>query len=539
MGRGIEINGVEFCPEMGVDYGYDFQELKRELRNRPSDCAEDVWFRTCLRKVFAESLWAWVAFVLKLPFATHPFVVEACLDVQRGPNERTCDIWARGHCKSTIITCARALKFICNEPEKTLLIFSYTKQAALKFFNQNKHVMESSEFLKWLYPDVLWSDATRQAPKWSEDAGLFVQRKTFRKEPSLFASGLLEGMPTGGHFDVLLYDDVMVEDLVKSPDLVEELKERFDISKNLMVDGGWQWVVGTPYTPEDLIEKVRKLTKANGEKVYHVREKPATVGGEWNGDPVFISREFLEELKLNRRKFASQQLLNPTPTEIRKLDPKMLKRIDPSEIPKNLFRFMVVDPAGERKDRPGDAWAIHLVGVEPYRDDLGLSDIYILDSVIAEMGFEEALESIVQMYLKGGRIIQLGVEKVGQSTAEIHVANALRIKGRNLSLADGTLAILRPGKRTKADRIESALVWPLNNGKIHISTAVPQSSRDRLECEMNRFPLWHDDGLDGLSYVYDLLVNYRFGSRPTERAPERKWLSKFNQRNARDGWLVV
>ncbi|MGA2467632.1 MAG: hypothetical protein ABSH06_25210, partial [Thermodesulfobacteriota bacterium] len=58
--------------------------------------------------------------------------------------------------------------------------------------------------------------------------------------------------------------------------------------------------------------------------------------------------------------------------------------------------------------------------------------------------------------------------------------------------------------------IESALAWPLNNGKLHVSKAVPYAYRERLKWEMEKFPFWHDDGLDALSYLYDIIKDFRF-----------------------------
>lgn len=538
-----KLNDIKWRVEEGVDYGYDLTAWKRKMDGgKPLDCESDeVWVRTCIKELLDNCLWAWIAYVLKIPFAHHPFIVSACVEVQRMPVERRAIIWARGHCKSTIVTCAAVMQLICRNPEKTVLLMSYTRGAALKFFNQIKRILEESGFLKFAYVDALYADPIREAHKWSEDAGLFLKRKSFAKEPNLYASGLLEGMPVGGHYDLIVPDDVMVEDLVNSPGQVELLKERFAVSKNLLNDGGWIWVVGTPYTPDDLIQVVRGQVRGDGKPVYCLSFRPATEGGEWNGKAVFLSESFLEELRMNPRKFGSQQLLNPTPDDIRKLNWQYVKFVEPQDVPKNLFKFMVIDPAGERKDRVGDAWAIEVWGVEPYRDDVGASDVYLLDACLEDMPIFEALDRIVKMYVAAGRIMQLGVEKVGQSTMEMHVAAALRSKGKNLSVESGNLKILKPGGRTKAERVEGALVWPLNNGKIHISKAVPGTVIDRLKCEFDRFPMWHDDGIDAAAYLYDMLKDYKFGLRPSSENKKKdpQWLREWRSERGSKSWMVV
>jgi hypothetical protein len=127
--------------------------------------------------------------------------------------------------------------------------------------------------------------------------------------------------------------------------------------------------------------------------------------------------------------------------------------------------------------------------------------------------------------LKGGRIIKLGVEKVGMSTMEVHISNALRAKGKIVTVEGGTLALLNPGGRTKQSRIEQALGWPLSNSKIFMSRAIPVEYRERLREELRRFPFWRDDACDSLAYIYDLIKDYRF-----PRAPEE------DRRREADGW---
>jgi hypothetical protein len=530
----ITINGVEFTPDPNVDYGIDFIQWADDWEKVPEGETAEAWHRGQLRWLFENSLWALVFFVQKLPpeMALHPFCIQACREVQDGPLSATLDIWAREHLKSTIITCARTIQQILKNREITACIFSYTKAAALKFFNQVKHIFETEEILKWCYPDVLWKDPQQEAPHWSEDTGIFVKRDSHKKEATLYAAGLLDGMPTGDHYFLRIYDDIMVEDLADSPEQIEKLKKRFDLSANLGTDGGWEWIIGTPYTFEDVIQMLRARTKSDGTPAYHQRIKPATVDGEMYGAPVFQSEERLDRLRLNAKNFACQQCLNPMPKELRKLHAEALKEVEPDDIPDGLYKFMLVDPAGDDpKSKKGDCWSIGLLGVEPFREELGLSNVFIQKLIIEQMPIEQALKLIVEMYCESGRVQQLGVEKVALSTAEIHITNALRSRGRHLSVEAGNLFLLKPAGRSKIERIDGNLVWALNNGRVHISTAVPLATRERLKTEMRRYPVWHDDGIDMISYLYDMLKEYKFGVRPPseKKRPEKLWLKKWRQ----------
>ena len=107
-----------------------------------------------------------------------------------------------------------------------------------------------------------------------------------------------------------------------------------------------------------------------------------------------------------------------------KLNPEFLKEIEPEQIPRTAYKFMTIDPAGSTGK--GDSWAILVCSVEPKTDEVGASNVYIADAIISPLGDSEAIEIIVRMYLNAGIIQKVGVEKVGLSSTEIHVANALR-----------------------------------------------------------------------------------------------------------------
>ena len=114
------------------------------------------------------------------------------------------------------------------------------------------------------------------------------------------------------------------------------------------------------------------------------------------------------------------------------------------------------------------------------------------------------------MYLRNGIINQVGVEKVGLSTTEIHITNALKAKGRRIAIEAGNLVLLKPGGRSKEFRVESALQWPLNNGMLYYSTSIHNRYIQSIEEEMQKFPFFHVDILDMWAYVYDLIKAFNF-----------------------------
>lgn len=416
---------------------------------------------------------------------------------------------------STVITQAETIQDILKYPDRSNCILSYARAAAMMFLRSIKNILESSEFLKELFPDILYLNPKQDAYRWSEDAGLYVKRDSFQKEATLEAWGLIDGQPTGRHFDKLIYDDVVTIEVGRSPEMREKVKEAFDMSNNLGKDGGRRRVIGTYYNHDDPLVYIAGLKDPlTGTPIFTQYVRPATDNGEANGEPVLLSHKRLAELRSgDLYTFNCQQLLNPTPTTDMKLDPENLRMVDVERIPKNLFKFMIIDPAGMQtnKIKRGDSWSILVIGVRPYRDDIGASDVYLLDLVVDPMDEITAMQNIIDVYKRNGRILKVGVEKVGLSTMEIHVANALRSHGVNLSVEGGNLELLTPAGRPKETRIERGVCWPLANGKIFVSKAIKQTYVERLRLEMEKFPHWHDDVLDTISYGYDLIGDYKFG----------------------------
>lgn len=543
----IEINGQVFRKTPGVTYPRNYLKLKDVLAKAKAKGesvrdTELAWYRWLMQN----DLWFLVTFGFGVPIelTNCRHWVESCDMVQTGPVSHTLDVWGREHGKSTIITQAGSLQDVLNDPETTCAIFSYAKPAAIKHMRPIKQVCEGSEFVQACFPDILYENPGSESTKWSEAEGLFVKRRGNQGEPTFSAFGLTEGMPTGGHYSLRVYDDVVTQDLVGTPEMIAKIKENFDMSQNLGTVHGRHRVIGTYYHHDDPLVYIRsKRDPITQDPIYLERKITSTTDGTFNGPSRYLPEKRLAELRTNRYMFATQHLLDPTPVGERALNPESLIEIDPKDIPSRLYRFMDVDPAGTEgkrvKGKKADAWGMMVFGVEPYLDDVGASDLYILDLFIDVCDHAQAMRQIVAMYLRGGRILKLGVEKVGQSSAEIHVASALRARGRMLSVESGSLQVLRPAGRKKEFRIESNLSWPLANGKIKISTAIPKAFRERLKLELEKFPFWHDDGLDLCAYAYDMIADYRFGRRPPEDETRDPYADDGDELPKENGWMTA
>jgi hypothetical protein len=498
---------INFKPREDCKYQHNYVQIFRDIYKQRLPKIETY------RALILNDLFFIVYFVMEIQIANHPFVVAACKEVEEGPNDFTLDVWAREHFKSTIITIAETIQFVLKNPDLAVGIFSAVRPLAKKFLTSIKDIFERRKMLHVCFPDIVYAEPKKEALLWSLDEGLYLRRNTTRKEPSVSAWGLVEGMPTGAHFDRRVYDDVVVEDFAESIEVMEKVKKKFDSSQNLGTDGGTHRVVGTYYHHADPLCYVRDKRKVNSQQTkYLERKKPATDTGEANGSPVFLSQKRLDALKGDRT-FNCQQLLNPTPEGDRNYDRNMLHPIAPMLIPKRLYNIMIIDQAGDNVEAKGDPWAIVLLGIGQASDDYGQSDIYIKDLVIDQMRQTESTEAIVQMYLKGGIVRRLGVEKVSLSTTEYHITTALKAFGRRLSLTNGNLILLSPKGRSKNGRVVSAMDWPLLNGKVHYSTDIPDRYIRKAKDELDGFPYCSYHFLDAMGYFPDMMDKVRRSPR--------------------------
>jgi hypothetical protein len=503
----IDINDIKFTPLKGVEYRSDYVALSKAISKG------DLPEIPVMRELVLTDLFFIVYFVLRIKEANHPFVVKKCREVESGPESMTLDVWARGHFKSTIITVAETIQYHLKNPENCTCIFSYKKGAAERFLDAVRKAYES-DFLKTCFPDLLYDNPETQSPSWSVANGITINRENkSRPQKTVQASGLVEGMVTGDHFDRLIWDDVETDDIAEQPEQLQKCASKFDMSQNLGMTTGTtiKRVIGTFYSHAGVVVYIRDKKNLDGKPLFESRIIPATIDGTITGKPVLISQQSLDEKK-TEQSFNSQQLCDPTPSGSSKLDSSWLIEIEPEEIPSPLHKFMVIDPAGDddtkAKGTKGDYWGIHVIGIEGGVDDIGMMEAYILDSYIGTLGETEAINVITTMYLRNGIIMRTGYERNLNTTPGwlVHVLNALQVRQVVLSEEMQNLVRLKHGGRNKTMRIVSALQAPLLHGKIKISKGIPEVHRSNLKMELDKFPYWtQDGGVDALAYLYDLL----------------------------------
>ena len=206
--------------------------------------------RAVIRALILADRFFLLTMVLDVKVAWHPWVLARCREVERDPDEHL-DLWSREHFKSTIITYAGVAQYVLGHPEDSVCILSYKAGAAQSFVSQIKTAFETNEILNSCFPDVLWGKRTDLAPRWSTTEGIVVRRKTGRKESTVDASGLVSGMKTGGHYDLLVYDDTVTYESVTNPEQIDRTTAAWSMSQPLGKERARHWYIGTRYAMFD------------------------------------------------------------------------------------------------------------------------------------------------------------------------------------------------------------------------------------------------------------------------------------------------
>jgi len=368
---------------------------------------------------------------------------DRCREVEREP-DNCLDLWSRFHYKSTIITYAGVIQEILREPEVTIGIFSHVKAIARQFLAQIKRELESNVQLKGLFPDILYDNPERQSPSWSVDNGLIVKRRSNPKEATVSGWGLVDGQPVSAHFRLRVYDDVVTQASVSTPEQVAKTTEAFDVSANLGTENGRRWMAGTRWSYADTYGE---LIKRN---ICKVRLYPSTDDGTFTGKPVLWSAEFNEQMKLEQGEatYAVQCLQNPLAGSQKMFDVTDLQVYEVR--PDTLAVYILIDPARSKKTDSANT-AMVVVGLDY------ACNKYILDGFNHKMDLQERWQRMFQLYTRwrqtaGVQAVYVGYEAFAAQADLDYFIEQKRLNKVNFEIKE--LMWPREGSGSKIDRVQ-------------------------------------------------------------------------------------
>lgn len=448
------------------------------------------------------------------------WLFERCREVQTQPDGHL-DLWAREHYKSTIITFGKTIQDILashgEEPilgqELTFGIFSHTRPLAKGFLRQIKQEFEKNEVLKDLFPDVLWANPHKDSPKWSEDDGISVIRKSNPKEQTIEAWGLVDGQPISKHFTRLIYDDVVVPDSVTTSDMMAKTLAALENSFNLGAEGGERRFIGTRYHYNDAYKSMMDRG-AVIPRVY-----PATKDGTVDGEPVLLTKERIAEKRRDQGPFifGCQLLLNPQADETQGFQDRWLRHSE-SINRHGLNVYLLFDPAnGKKKDN--DFTCGWVVGLGPDEK------IRILDMVRDRLNLVERTRLVMNWHRKY-KPMRDGVryEKYGKDADIDHIKEEMRLNNYEFDIVEVG------GQTPKKDRIRRLIPY-FEQGRIILPqscyyTDYTKQTRDLVHdfthLEYLSFPnCMHDDMLDALARLLEPGLTLTWPKEKQERKPQQ------------------
>jgi predicted phage terminase large subunit-like protein len=420
-----------------------------------------------------------------------------CREVQAAPNGYL-DLWGREHGKSSAITFGLTIQDILNDPEITVGLFSYSRPIAKAFLRQIKTEFETNELLRELFPDILWSSPHRDAPKWSEDDGIIVRRKSNPKESTVEAWGLVDSTPVSKHFRLMVYDDVVTGESVSTPEMIAKVTTAWERSLALSTEGGAVRYIGTRWHYADTYRTILERGAAIE------RRHPATVDGTASGEPVLFSRERLAEIRqrMGPYTFAAQFLLDPAAERDQAFHDDWLRYFDPDEGDTDEMRkYILVDPASSKK-KGSDYTVMVVIGLGSDQN------YYLLDAVRDRLNLTERCAALFRLHRKW-RPERVGFERYGMLSDIEYIQEKQRFDNYRFDIVE------LGGKLSKEDRIRR-LIPIFESGRFYLPTSLwrvtLEGRREDLvttfvEQEYKPFPVAvHDDFFDAISRICDAEV---------------------------------
>lgn len=476
-----------------------------------------------LRYLFRTDLYFLILIGFRRYDIQHPWLLARCKEVERNPDGYL-DLWAREHYKSTIITYAKTIQDILashgDDPlpiwkgeEPTFGIFSHTRPIAKGFLRQIKREFEGNEILKKYFPDIIWDNPSNSGQKWSEDDGLVVKRKTNPKESTVEAWGLVEGQPTSKHFSVMIYDDVVTLESVRSPDMMRKTLEAWEMSINLGGKNVKRRHVGTRYHFNDTYREIMKREAAI------MRKYTASDDGTAEGKPVLMTQEAYDEKRklVGPYTFATQMLMNPLADEIQGLKNEWIQYYDRGSTA-GFNIYMLVDPANEKK-KSSDYTAIFVIGLGQDQN------YYVLDMVRDRLNLKERADMVFYLH-RTWRPLHVGYEKYGMQADIEYIKEKQQRENYRFTVTE------LGGSMPKLDRIKR-LIPSLEQGRWYFPNSMFKTDYQGkvhnlvdiyLHEEYLAFPVSvHDDMLDCQSRIIDPEMNILFPrSEHAERYDKQK-----------------
>lgn len=434
----------------------------------------------------------------------------------------------RDHQKSALVA-YRVAWWITRNPDVRILYISATSNLAEKQLKFIQDILTSPVY-SYYWPEMV-NQSKFDREKWTTGEISVDHPKRAAenvRDPTIFTAGLTTTI-TGLHFDVAVFDDVVVPDNAYTDTGRDAVRAQYSQLASIESTDALQWVVGTRYHPKDLYHEMVEITvdiyNDDGELIesdplYEKMERQVESQGDGTGEylwprtnrkdgkPFGFNQQILARKRaqyLDKTQFRAQYYNDPNAIEDAPIDPGLFQYYDMSHLrqrdggwylkDKKLNVFAAVDFAYTLGKR-SDSTCIVTVGVD--HDN----NYYVMDiDRFKSDKISEYFQHILRAYEKYMfRRIRLEVTAAQSVIVKDLKDNYIRPYGLSLSVDE-----FKPTRHqgSKEERVSAILEPRYANGQIwHYKGGNVQLLEEELS--MRNPP--HDDIKDTLATVIDMCV---------------------------------
>lgn len=392
----------------------------------------------------------------------------------------------RGHLKSWIVTQGWTIQKMLANPDIRILIVNAVETNATRMLRLIERFLGKGSLLEQFYGSF-------ESQVWNQEECVIRQRTKPLVAPTFMAAGLQKTL-TSQHFDLIVADDLVEPDNVRTKEQREKVYEFYLSLFDLLEPNGQMMVIGTRYHQDDLYARILEENREHNNWSVFVRSCFKS-----DGSVLFPEKFSLEQLDDIKKKsfyhFSTQYLNNPIDPENADFKKEWIRAYDPST-PNPASLYLTIDPAISLS-RDADYSAFIVAGMFADRK------IRVVEAIHKRLIPSDLVDEIFRIVQKWG-LHRIGIETFAfQKTLKYDIQRQQRERGIFFSIDE--LGKRHSGKGeailSKEARIRRLQPY-FEQGLIEM-----RSDMKDLEEELLSFPRGkHDDLIDSLSYQLDYLV---------------------------------
>jgi predicted phage terminase large subunit-like protein len=434
------------------------------------------------------------------PVANHFYQMKPGTPIADLSDEKGMSLYdPRGHFKTTLAI-ASAVQWLLNYPNIRLFFGAGKLDRASDSLVAVKSHFQHNPKLRRLFPEF----CPPPNKDWGTTTEFTLPNRTKVLVDASCVAFSMDSIKAGPHCDVMFIDDAVHADNIRTPELLQNVIDRFIFMRSIVEPYGYIHVIGTPYSDSDLyawledpengawIRKFRRPAWVITNPAY-VKGTPLSASDVTLLFPERFTFDFLNSIrKQDEFIFNCQYLLDPTPVDTATFTDELIEshHMPHMHIPKNGSVFQTWDLGFSEKKR-----ADFTAGITGMYDTKG--NLFVLD-VVAGRYSPHALVQIIAAQALKWRPRQVGIENAGGSKL---LAPALDNLQRTIGKRFNIIWMPTNPFKSKEERILS--LQPLMaQHKLYFSTAIPPSVWIELKKQFLKFPRFsHDDIPDAISML--------------------------------------